>query len=165
MFKRIVSTFALVIICVFAAPSCQSPELRQRNEAIAMEPPGDYFIGRRYFVDRTQFWGYLREPGQSWDRARLVVMNEKRKRVPDRLPEVPEGGGPARGFDNNYEYRIEGYYSGEPAYCPNTNLILPEFVLTDYRLLNHSPGWLFRPNERHSSQSLTLQPPGGIPQM
>jgi len=36
-------------------------EMRQR---IAAEPPGDYYIGRRYYKPVFKFWGYVRKPGQ-----------------------------------------------------------------------------------------------------
>src|ERR1044072_51306 len=52
---------------------------------IAAEPPGDYFIGRRYFKTSVyKFWGYVRKPGQPWNTAQLVVLNEKEKLAPDR---------------------------------------------------------------------------------
>ena len=52
---------------------------------IAAEPPGEYFIGRRYFKGSVfKFWGYVRKPGQPWNTAQLVVLNEKEKLAPDR---------------------------------------------------------------------------------
>jgi len=165
MITRLVTSTALAVLCLFATPACQTPELRERNQAIAMEPDGDHFIGRRYFVEQTRFWGYVRKPRQSWDTARLVIMNERHKKTPDRLPEVPTDGGLAVGYDHNREYRLEGYFSGEAGYDPNTNMFLPEFVLTGYQLINPSPGWLFRPDERYNPKAVTIKPPGGIPQM
>jgi hypothetical protein len=32
--------------------------------SIQSEPPGDYFIGRRYYKQDYHFWGYVRRPGQ-----------------------------------------------------------------------------------------------------
>ena len=46
------------------------------------EPPGDYFIGRRYFKPDYKFWGYVRKPGQPWTTAQLVMLNEKFKLAP-----------------------------------------------------------------------------------
>ena len=51
---------------------------------IQAEPPGDYFIGRRYFKPDYKFWGYVRKPGQPWTTAQLVMLNEKLKLAPDR---------------------------------------------------------------------------------
>ncbi len=147
-------------------PSCESvpPEVAARNAVIATEPRGDYYIGRRYHVDTTRFWGYLREPGQPWSTARLVVMNEARVKLPDRLPESPADGSVGHGFDNNREYRINGRYTGRGIYDPNSNLMLPEFLLTGIVLSNPSPGWLFSPRDSHKSDTITIYPPGGIKQ-
>jgi hypothetical protein len=45
-------------------------------QKIQAEPPGIYFIGRRYFKPEFHFWGYVRHPGQPWSAAQLVVLNE-----------------------------------------------------------------------------------------
>ena len=68
-------------------------EMAQR---IATEPPGDYYIGRRYYKPDFKFWGYVRSPGQPWSTAQLVMLNEKQKLAPDR-ERVDIGS------DNNYE--------------------------------------------------------------
>ena len=46
--------------------------INARNAEIAREPRGNYFVGRRYHVPATRFWGYLRQPGQTWRTAQLV---------------------------------------------------------------------------------------------
>ena len=33
-------------------------------EAIKAEPPGAYFVGRRYYKTEYKFWGYVRASGQ-----------------------------------------------------------------------------------------------------
>src|SRR5207237_2808943 len=53
-------------------------------QQIAAEPPGDYFIGRRYYKPDFKFWGYVRRPGAPWSTAQLVMLNEKDKLAPDR---------------------------------------------------------------------------------
>lgn len=137
--------------------------MAQRAAAISAEPRGDYFIGRRFFIDRTQFWGYLRRPGQSWDRSTLVIFNEKFERSPDRVAEAPVDGGRARGFDHNWDYKIWGYFSGRRVYDPNSNLFLKEFVLQRYEVLNTDPGWLFKPNERFRGDRLMRPEPDSMP--
>ena len=122
--------------------------MEMRASQIAAEPRGDYWIGRRYWVMRTQFWGYVRRPGQSWDKAKLVIMNERIHRVPD------HSGGVTFGFDNNHEYRIWGGFSGDTVYDPNSNFFLPEFVLQRYELISPNPGFLFDPEERRSVMAL-----------
>ncbi len=127
--------------------------LEAREQLILAEPVGEYYLGRRYYTHGTRFWGYLRRPRESWDSARLVIFNERLKRQPDRLPEKPASG-PAHGFDHNYEYRIYGSYSGSKVYDPNSNFILPEFVLQDYELARKSPGFLFHPKEKYHPKRL-----------
>ncbi len=133
------------------------PTVEERNAKIAGEARGDYFIGRRYFVEKTRFWGYLRKPGESWRRAKLVLFREDRKLSPDRLSE--DGPlGQRYAFDNNHEYRIRGNFTGEKAYDPNSNQYLPVFMLTGYELLDTNPGWLFRPDDRYDRLRMTLVP-------
>lgn len=133
------------------------PTVEERDAKIASEPTGDFYYGRRYFVEKTRFWGYLREPRKPWSRAKLVVMREDRRQTPDRLPENgPPGASYA--FDHNYEYRIRGYYTGREVYEPNSNQFLQEFMLTGYELLETRPGWLFRPDDRYDRLRITLYP-------
>ena len=49
--------------------------INARNAEIAREPRGNYFVGRRYHVPATRFWGYLRQPGQTWRTTRFEVAN------------------------------------------------------------------------------------------
>lgn len=133
------------------------PTVEERNAQIASESTGSFYYGRRYYVKKTRFWGYLRQPRQSWNRAKLVILREDKKRAPDRLSENGPAG--ARyGFDNNYEYRVRGYYTGKKAYDPNSNQILPEFMLTGYDVVNKNPGWLFKPDDSYDPVRVTLRP-------
>jgi hypothetical protein len=106
-------------------------------------------------VEKTRFWGYLREPGQSASKSKLAIFRESRVQNPDRLP---EDGPPGQryGFDTNYEYRIHGNYTGEKAYDPNSDQILPVFVPTNFELVNREPGWLFSPKDHYHPQRFTL---------
>ena len=133
------------------------PSVEERDAKIACEPSGDFFYGRRYFVEKTRFWGYLRKPREPWSRAKLVIFKEQRKTNPDRLP---EDGPPGQryAFDNNYEYRIRGYYTGRQDYEPNSNQFLQEFMLTGYEVVDRNPGWLFAPNDRYERLRITLYP-------
>lgn len=138
-------------------PNMGGPTVDERKLQIATEPRGDFYYGRRYHVRKTRFWGFLRKPGQDWTKAKLVIFNEKMGRQPDRYSEI---GPPEKryGFDNNYEYRIRGYFSGEKAYEINSNQFLPEFVLTGYELLDKDPGWLFSPRDHYDPARITLLP-------
>ncbi len=154
--RRFLSSAALGGLGLCILPSCQSydPEAKRLRDAeIRMEPKGDWFIGRRYVTWRTRFWGYLRRPGELWDNSKLVVMNERVRQQPDRLPEAPESG-PGHGYDHNYEYRIWGSFTGRIVYDPNADLELPEFQLTRYEMLKRSPGFLFDPREDYDPKRL-----------
>ncbi|MFT6864448.1 MAG: hypothetical protein ACJAVK_003013 [Akkermansiaceae bacterium] len=133
------------------------PTAETRKRQISSEARGDFYYGRRYFVKKTRFWGYLREPGQSAKKARLVIFNESQKENPDRFP---EGGLEERyGSDNNFAYRIYGRYTGRELYEPNSNQFLPEFLLTHYELIAKNPGWLFAPSDKYDRTRVTLLPP------
>ena len=78
-------------------------------QQIQAEQPGDDFIGRRYFRKEFHFWGYVRRPGHPRSTVQLVVLNENKKLAPDR-EQVDIGS------DNNYEYKLRGYFSGDKVY-------------------------------------------------
>lgn len=130
------------------------PEVEARNRLIAQEPTGNYYIGRRYWAQGSRVWGWLRKPRETWEKSRLVVMNEQMKLQPDRLPEDPRVATPAHGFDHNHEYKIFGSFSGDKVYDPSSNLQLPEFILTGYERISAKPGFLFKPGERYNPSRL-----------
>ena len=67
----------------------------------------------------------------------MVMLNEKAKLAPDR--ERLEFGA-----DNNYEYKLYGYFSGDKVYEPASNGIYPEFVLKGYELISANPPPIFK---------------------
>jgi hypothetical protein len=79
-------------------------------------------------------------------------------KIPFRLPEQPSDGGYAYGDDHNNEYRIYGRYTGRRVFDPNSNMILPEFELRRWELINESAGWLFTPGERFTGRLLRSEP-------
>lgn len=113
---------------------------------IQSEPPGDYFIARRYYKPVYKFWGYVRKPGQPWSTAQLVMLNEKQKLAPDRAQA-------SFGSDNNYEYKLHGYFSGDKVYEPASNIIFPEFVLTDYEVISTNPPPIFKSQTNGRAQA------------
>jgi hypothetical protein len=131
----------LLLALLFAGCETMPEGIHQARIAmfqrIQQEPPGDYFIGRRYFKPDYKFWGYVRQPGQPWSTGRLVMLNEKQKLAPDR-EQVNFG------FDNNYEYKLYGNFSGENVYEPASNGVYPEFVLRGYELISTNPGPIFK---------------------
>ena len=133
------------------------PTPAERNTAIKSEPLGNYYIGRRYYVEKTRFWGYVRKPRQPWSQAKLVILEEWEKLAPDRYPE--DGKRNKRyGFDNNYEYQLFGSFTGEKGYDPNSDKELPVFKLKDFKLANKSPGWLFSESDQYNPKRITLHP-------
>lgn len=136
--SAVVSLVTLLLFfsgCATADPNVQSRATMVAE--IAAEPPGDYFIGRRYYKVDYKFWGFVRKPGESWSKARMVMLNEQQKLAPDR-----ELG--KLGSDNGYEYKLYGAFSGETVYEPASNGFYPEFVLKGYELRNVSPASIFR---------------------
>ncbi|MDD5349757.1 MAG: hypothetical protein PHQ12_06060 [Chthoniobacteraceae bacterium] len=108
------------------------------NAEIQAEPPGDYYIARRYYKTDYKFWGYVRKPRQPWTTAKLVMLNENQKLAPDR----DQG---TLGIDNGYEYKLTGSFSGATIYEPASNGFYPEFVLKSYTLRNVDPAPIFTP--------------------
>lgn len=134
----------LLSLLALLLPGCETPIPQGIQEArrelatrIAAEPAGDYYIGRRYYKPDFKFWGYVRKPGQPWSTAQMVMLNEKQKLAPDR--EALNFG-----YDNNYEYKLYGYFSGEKVYEPASNGIYPEFVLKGFELMSRNPPPIFR---------------------
>lgn len=121
--------------CATADPNAQSRATMLAE--IAAEPPGDYFIGRRYYKVDYKFWGYVRRPGQAWTTAKMVMMNEHQKLAPDR-----ELG--KLGSDNNYEYKLYGAFSGDTVYEPASNGFYPEFILKGYELRTVTPAKIYK---------------------
>lgn len=122
------------------------------TESIKAETPGNYYIGRRYFKNDYKFWGYVRRPGQPWSSAQLVMLNEHNKLAPDReLGKI--------GFDNGYEYKLYGNFSGATVYEPASNGFYPEFVLRDFELRSVTPPTIFRtPGALDPSRRIVARP-------
>jgi hypothetical protein len=133
----IVSVAALMLAGCATVPDQASQARAVLNQAIANEPPGNYFVGRRFYRRSYFFWGYIRQPRQPWNMARLVMMNEQKVHAPDREANTI-------GADNNYEYRLQGYFSGQTVYEPASNSFYPEFVLAGYKLISNNAPSIFR---------------------
>jgi hypothetical protein len=161
--RRNLKSFHIPALCLLLAlvvfAGCQSGpgEITQQRVAMAAqisaEQPGNYFIGRRYFKPEFHFWGYVRRPGQPWNAAQLVVLNENQKLAPDR--EQLQFG-----IDNNYEYKLYGHFTGEKVYELVSNRFLPEFVLQGYELISSHPAPIFPSQIKgHSPENLVIEQP------
>lgn len=141
-----------MLFAAFVLASCESVPQGIQQARIAMaasiqaEEPGNYFIGRRYYKPQFKFWGYVRRPGQPWNTARLVMLNENKKLAPDR-EEL------SFGKDNNHEYKLFGYFSGETVYEPASNGMYPEFVLEDYTVISTNPPPIFKSQYSGAAQA------------
>jgi hypothetical protein len=137
-------------LCLLAGCETMPEGIQQARLAmsakIETEPPGDYFIGRRYYKQNYHFWGYVRRPGQPWSTAQLVMLNENQKLAPDR-EQVNFG------FDNNYEYKLFGHFSRDSVYEPASNAVYPEFVLKSYEVISTSPAPIFKSQYRGSGDN------------
>jgi hypothetical protein len=122
------------------------------NRTIAGEPPGNYFVGRRFYRKNFFFWGYIRPPREPWSSSKLVMMNEQKMLAPDRQANKA-------GFDSNYEYRLQGYFSGQTVYEPASNSFYPEFVLTSYKLISDHPPQIFRDPKAMDPDRLYIDKP------
>jgi hypothetical protein len=150
------SLLALAVLVGFSA--CETTKTGTQAarlamiEAIKTEPQGDYFIGRRYYKVDYKFWGYIRKPGQPWTTAKLVMMNEQTKLIPDR-----EAG--KMGSDHGSEYKLNGRFSGDTVYEPASNGFYPEFVLTGYELRSATPAPIFKTPASNNPQRRIIGQP------
>jgi hypothetical protein len=122
------------------------------NEAIRAEQPGNYFVGRRMYKKDYKVWGWIREPGKPWKSAKLVMLNEQTKLAPDREKNDI-------GSDNNFEYKLSGYFSGQTVYEPASDGFYPEFVLTGYEVRSTKPADIYQTKRQNQPSVRILMPP------
>lgn len=149
---------AFLLLGILLLAGCQTltpppdPARAAMKAAIMNETPGSHFFGRRMYKKDYKMWGWVREPGQPWKTAKLVMLNEQRKIAPDR-----EGG--KLGTDNNHDYRLEGFFSGDTVYEPASDRFYPEFVLTGYELLRTNPPSIYIVDKQLDPAVRIIQPP------
>lgn len=147
----------LLAACVLALAGCETidpdaPAKAAMNEAIKAEPPGDYFVGRRMYKKDYKVWGWVRQPGQNWKSAKLVMLNEQKLLAPDRARNEI-------GSDNNYEYTLKGYYSGETVYEPASDRFYPEFVVTGFDVRSTNPPIIYTTKRQNDPAVRILMAP------
>lgn len=155
MLLRWTTLLSLVLSFLTGCETINQQDMAAReamNAAIRQEAPGNYFIGRRLYKKDFKMWGWVREPGKPWSTAQLVMLNEQKKLAPDR-----ERG--KLGDDNNYEYKLFGYFSGDMVYEPASNRFYPEFVLTGYELRSIAPPPIYRNPKAIDPAARILTPP------
>ena len=139
--KRWFSRGMIILAPLVLMSSCETvdrdaPARAAMAAAIRSEQPGNYFVGRRMFKKDYKMWGWVRDPGQPWKTAKLVMLNEQTRLAPDRVRGT-------LGDDNNCEYRLEGRFTGETVYEPASDRFYPEFQLTGFEVLNTKPGPIY----------------------
>ena len=156
-FGRILRPGAFVALgaILIALTACEAPIVYQTPQdrqaisaAISGEKPGPYFIGRRFYKVDYKMWGWVRKPGEPWKDSQLVMFNEQKKLAPDREHN-------SIGSDNNYEYRLTGYFSGQKIYEPASDSFYPEFVLTGATVISTNTPLIF-PDKRWTDPAIRL---------
>jgi hypothetical protein len=145
----------LAAAVILALAGCETTNTSGRlamDQAIRQEAPGDYFVGRRMYKRDYKMWGWVREPGKPWRTAKLVMLNEQSKLAPDREQN-------RLGSDNNYEYRLAGFYSGEMVYEPASDRFYPEFVLKGYELRSTQAPSIYQQRRQNDPTARILQQP------
>jgi hypothetical protein len=157
LMTKLLSLCSLLIL-VLLITGCETPIVMQTQgdrqaiaTAIANEAPGNYFIGYRFYKVDYKMWGWVKKPGETWKQSQLVMLNEQKMLAPDRARN-------AIGSDNNYEYRLSGYFSGEKVYEPASDTVYPEFVLTGASVLSTNPPLIF-PDHRWTDPAIRLIAP------
>lgn len=147
--------FVLLAVAVTGCETMTSETTARRQAmeaAIRAEAPGNYFVGRRFYKKDYKMWGWIRQPGQPWKTARLVMLNEQRTLAPDRQQGT-------LGTDNNFEYRLTGFFSGDTVYEPASDRFYPEFVLTGAELRDTNPPLIFADPRSIKPEVRLLTPP------
>src|ERR1700732_917947 len=155
MKQNVVLTIAAATLLVVGCQTTEDQFTQSQillNQTIAYEAPGDYFVGRRFYRRNYFFWGYIRQPRQPWSSAKLVMLNEQKMLAPDRQEDTS-------GADSNYEYRLQGFFSGQTVYEPASNSFSPEFVLTGYKLISNHPPQIFREPKAMDPDRLYIDKP------
>lgn len=130
-------------------PICNSSDMR----CITLQKEsGNCFIGRRMYKTDYKMWGWIRQPREPWSRAKLVMLNEQKCLAPDRKKNNI-------GYDNNYEYYLEGYFSGQTVYEPASDQLYPEFVLLKASPLSITPINIYRYKEQLKPDCRLLSAP------
>ena len=132
----------LSIGALFFLGGCETIQVQNRTDrraidaSLAQEKPGNYYIGRRFYKVDYHMWGWVKKPGEPWKQAQLVMMNEQKMLAPNRA----QG---KIGSDNDYEYFLYGFYSGDKVYEPASDHFYPEFVLTKAVLVHKTPPLIY----------------------
>ena len=146
---------AMLCVLLLSVAGCETPIVYQTAQdraaitaAISKETAGNYFIGRRFYKVDYKMWGWVKKPGEPWKQSQLVMFNEQQKLAPDRDRKTIWS-------DNNYEYKLDGYFSGQKVYEPASDSFYPEFVLTGATVISTNAPLIF-PDQRWTDPAIRL---------
>ncbi len=152
---RSLHRLAALMGSVLLLAGCEAPIVYQTAQdraavtaAISGEKPGNYYIGRRFYKVDYKMWGWIKKPGEPWKQSQLVMFNEQKTLAPDRARN-------AIGSDNNYEYKLNGYFSGQKVYEPASDSFYPEFVMTRATVISTNAPLIF-PDQRWVDPAIRL---------
>ncbi len=89
--------------------------------ALNANPPA-YWDAQRYYVENRMPWGFVKRPGDPWNKAFLALLNEDQCLAPHRSMDRKDA-------DQNMQYKFYGQWWDKKAYDPVMNRLLPVFVL------------------------------------
>ena len=114
-----------------AVPKPTKFPLPTRDPAI---PDADY-IGHRFAEPNDSGgWGWVKLPTDSWSKGGRWIALEETPGVAS-APWRDLGPTPTRTADQNYEYKMHGYFAPYQVYDPHTNEMLDVFVLESYETI------------------------------
>jgi len=111
---------------------------------------GDY-IGHRYAEPNDSGgWGWIKLPTDSWAKGGRWIALEETPGVAS-APWRDMGPNPTRTGDQNYEYKMHGYFATYQVYDPHTNEMLDVFILESYETIGPAQPLSIRsgPEDRH----------------
>jgi len=80
------------------------------------------------------------------------MLNEQAKLAPDRaLNKI--------GYDNNFEYKLYGNFSGQTVYEPASDSFYPEFVLQGFEIKDTNPPNIYLQKRQNEPSVRILMPP------
>lgn len=107
---------------------------------------GAYWIGQRTLVEDYCGWGWLREDGQGWNKARWVAIEYDPVICP-----VPHAFLPRPGDDKDYLYKLYGEFAPYRAYEPQADVWVDVFRIRGFTSLGPAKETIRRDPPHHGS--------------
>lgn len=113
----------------------------EKKKKTSKKPPqkygdctGESWIAQRIVTKRHAGWGWLKRDGESWKRAKWIMLEEKPDiiKAPQRFYNRPED-------DNNMQYRLYGHFASYKGYEPNIDSLVDVFTLEGFEVIGPGP--------------------------